>query len=164
MIASRPRQAIYPGPARAVLATALLAFPAACSKGPDPDLIGNWRCHELQPTPHEIMDFDMSVQPSGDIALEAEAVGDTDDGEFKFAYSARGKLTTKGDKFRTAFHDIDVHSASMNDVPYTQSQLDDLEQEILDAVGFLFTVESLTATDLAMHDRTSRTVCQRAEG
>lgn len=164
MMAARPWQDVCPVPARAVLATALLAFPGACSKGPDPDLVGTWRCHELQPTPHEIMDFDMSIQPSGEITLDAEAVGDTDTGEFRFAYSATGKLTTEGDQFRTAFHEVNVRSASMDNVPYTDSQLSELEQEILNAVGFLFTVESLTANDLAMHDKTSRTVCRRAEG
>ena len=163
-MAVHPRQAICSGPARAVLATALLAFPVACAKRPEPGFVGTWRCHELQPTPHETMDFDLSVQPSGDITIDAEAVGDTEDGEFRFAYSSKGKLTTPGDTFRAIFREVDVHSASMAGVPYTESQLDDLSQEILDAVGFLFTVESLTADELAMHDKTSRTVCKRAEG
>lgn len=147
-----------------LLGASLLAVPAACSNAPRTDLVGKWDCHEVQPTPYEEMDFALTVAPDGAYTVEAEADGQFEEGRFRFAFTGSGRLTTPKDQFIAAYKTVDVHAASMDGVEYTEEQREAVAREILDAVGYTFTIDRLTADELAMHDRTSHTVCARMEG
>jgi hypothetical protein len=147
-----------------LLGALLLAVPAACSDAPRADVVGKWDCHEVQPTPYEEMDFTMEIEPEGRFTVDAEADGQFDESHFQFAFTGSGKLTTPKDQFIAIYHEIDVEWASMDDVAYDDAQLRDLEQQQLDAVGYTFTIDTLTADEMTVHDRTSHTVCKRIEG
>jgi hypothetical protein len=146
------------------LAALLLASPVACAKKPNPEVVGTWRCHELQPTPYEIMDFDLTVEPAGRFMVNADANGQLETGEFVFNFTGSGKLTTPKDQFIAIYKEITFHSASLDGVPYSDEDLAKFAQQTLDAVGYTFTIDRLTADELAMHDKTSHTVCARTEG
>jgi len=145
------------------LTAALLTVPVACAKTPDPQVVGTWRCHELQPTPYEIMDFDLAVEPAGRFTVNADANGQLETGAFVFNFTGSGKLTTPKDQFIAIYKEITFHSASLDGVPYSDEDLAKFAQQTLDAVGYTFTIDRLTADELAMHDKTSQTVCARAE-
>lgn len=146
------------------LAALLLAVSVACAKTPNPEVVGTWRCHELQPTPYEIMDFDLTVEPAGRFKANADANGQLDTGEFVFNFTGSGHLTTPKDQFIAIYKEITFHSASLDGVPYGDEDLTKFAQQTLDAVGYTFTIDHLTADELAMHDKTSHTVCARTEG
>ena len=110
------------------------------------------------------MDFDLTVEPAGRFTVDAEADGKLDTGEFQFSFTGSGHLTTPKDQFIAIYKEITFHSASLEGVPYGEEDLARFAQQMLDAVGYTFTVDRLTADELSMHDKTSHTDCVRTEG